>query len=71
MTTRWMPPISGFRIANPMASLTPQAAEGVNLDVASDNQIVGIEILNASHRLPLKSLFIYELGEESWPARAA
>ena len=48
-----------------------EAAEGVNLDVTSDNQIVGIEILNASHRLPLKSLFIYELGEESWPARAA
>jgi uncharacterized protein YuzE len=48
-----------------------EVAEGVNLDVTSDDAIVGIEILNASRRIPLKSLFVYELDEAAWPAKAA
>jgi uncharacterized protein YuzE len=43
-----------------------EMAEGVNLDVTADDEIVGIEILNASHRLPLKSLFVYELDGAAW-----
>jgi uncharacterized protein YuzE len=48
-----------------------EMAEGVNLDVTDDDEIVGIEILNASRKLPLKSLFVYELDEAAWPAVAA
>ena len=48
-----------------------EMAEGVNLDVTVDNEIVGIEILDASRKIPLKSLFVYELDETTWEAAAA
>lgn len=35
--------------------------EGVNLDTTSTNRIVGIEILRASERISLSSLFAYEI----------
>lgn len=34
---------------------------GVNLDTSADNRIVGIEILHASDRISLSSLFVYEI----------
>jgi uncharacterized protein YuzE len=48
-----------------------EMAEGVNLDITADDEIVGIEILNASRRLPLKSLFVYEIDEAAWSPVAA
>jgi uncharacterized protein YuzE len=48
-----------------------EMTEGVNLDVTDDNKIVGIEILNASRKLPLRSLFVYELDEAVCPAAAS
>jgi uncharacterized protein YuzE len=38
-----------------------EVEDGVNLDVTTDNQIVGIEILNASSRMAIKSLFKLEV----------
>jgi len=38
--------------------------EGVNLDTTSDSRIVGIEILNASKKLDLKTVLSYSLEFE-------
>lgn len=41
-----------------------EISEGVNLDTTRDNRVVGIEILNASAKIPLTSLFTYEVDSE-------
>lgn len=38
--------------------------EGVNLDVSKDDKIIGIEILNASKKLSLKSFTTYTISSE-------
>jgi uncharacterized protein YuzE len=38
-----------------------EITEGVNLDTTSDNKIVGIEILNASKKMNIRTIFSYEL----------
>ena len=38
-----------------------EVSEGVNLDTTSENEIVGIEILDASKRMDLKTILSYEL----------
>jgi uncharacterized protein YuzE len=38
-----------------------EVSEGVNLDTTSENEIVGIEILDASKRMNLKTILSYEL----------
>ena len=38
-----------------------EIAEGVNLDTTSANKIVGIEILDASKKINIKTIFSYEL----------
>jgi len=38
--------------------------EGINLDVTEDNGIVGLEILDASKKVPLDSFFNYEISPE-------
>ncbi len=38
--------------------------EGVNIDVADDNRIIGLEILNASKKVSLDSFFNYEISPE-------
>jgi uncharacterized protein YuzE len=38
-----------------------EIAEGVNLDTTSQNKIVGIEILDASKKLDLKTILTYTL----------
>jgi len=47
---------------------TPEGAieisEGVNLDTTSENRIVGIEILNASKKIDLKTILFYSLEFE-------
>jgi uncharacterized protein YuzE len=37
-----------------------EISEGVNLDVTEDGKIVGIEILDATKKIPLQSLFTCE-----------
>jgi uncharacterized protein YuzE len=46
-----------------------EIAEGVHVDTTSDEKIVGIEILNASQRIDLKTIFSYTLewGEHLAP----
>jgi uncharacterized protein YuzE len=41
-----------------------EITDGVNLDTTSDNRVVGIEILDASRRIPLSSLLSYEFDVE-------
>ncbi len=36
-------------------------ADGVNLDSTATNKLVGIEILNASHRFDIKTILSYSL----------
>lgn len=38
-----------------------EISEGVNLDTASKDKIVGIEILNASKKMNIKTILSYEL----------
>ena len=38
-----------------------EIAEGINLDTTSENRIVGIEILNASQKMNIKTILSYEL----------
>lgn len=38
-----------------------EIAEGVNLDTTSEDRIVGIEILNASKKIDLKTILSYTL----------
>ena len=41
-----------------------EIAEGVNLDTTSEDKIVGIEILNASKKMDLKTILSYTLEFE-------
>ena len=38
-----------------------EISEGVNLDTTSEDMIVGIEILNASRKMNIKTILSYEL----------
>lgn len=38
-----------------------EISEGVNLDTTSDGKIVGIEILDASHKIDIKTVLSYSL----------
>jgi len=41
-----------------------EISEGVNLDITSNNKIVGIEILNASKKIDLRTILSYSLEFE-------
>ena len=40
-----------------------EITDGVNLDTTKDGKIVGIELLNASDKISLQSLFNFQLDE--------
>ncbi|MBI4765311.1 MAG: DUF2283 domain-containing protein [Deltaproteobacteria bacterium] len=42
-----------------------EISEGVNLDTTSENKIVGIEILNASKKMNIKTILSYQLELDS------
>lgn len=50
-----------------MSTETPvgvtEVSEGINVDMTADNRIVGIEVLDASEKIPLRSLLSSELDE--------
>jgi len=50
-----------IRLGNQKADGVVELSEGVNLDTTSENKIVGIEILDASKRMNLKTILTYEL----------
>jgi len=39
--------------------------EGINIDISSDGNIVGIEFIDASKKIPLGSFLKYEIDGES------
>ena len=41
-----------------------EISEGLNVDITKDNKVVGIEILDASQKISIDSLFAYELDHE-------
>jgi uncharacterized protein YuzE len=41
-----------------------EASNGINLDMTDDDKLVGIEILHASKKFPLETLFKYEREPE-------
>jgi len=41
-----------------------EAEDGINLDMTEDNQLVGIEILDASKKFPIETLYKYEREPE-------
>jgi len=41
-----------------------EVKEGVNIDITKEDVVVGIELLNASKKLSLKSFFSYEISPD-------
>ena len=50
-----------IKLGNEKPDGVVEIAEGVNLDTTSKNRIVGIEILNASKKINIKTILSYEL----------
>ena len=50
-----------IKLSNKKPDGVIEITEGVNLDTTSDNKIVGIEILNASKKMNIKTILSYEL----------
>jgi uncharacterized protein YuzE len=51
-----------IKLGNQKPDGVVELTEGVNLDTTSENRIVGIEILHASKRMNIKTIFSYELA---------
>jgi len=50
-----------IKLGNQKPDGVVEIAEGVNLDTTSEDKIVGIEILNASKKMNIKTILSYEL----------
>jgi uncharacterized protein YuzE len=50
-----------IKLGNQKPDGVVEISEGVNLDTTSKNKIVGIEILHASKKMNIKTIFSYEL----------
>lgn len=50
-----------IKLGNQKPAGVIEITEGVNLDTTTENKIVGIEILNASKKMNLKTILSYEL----------
>jgi uncharacterized protein YuzE len=50
-----------IKLGNQKPDGVVEIAEGVNLDTTAENKIVGIEILNASKKMDIKTILAYEL----------
>jgi uncharacterized protein YuzE len=50
-----------IRLGNQKPDGVVEISEGVNLDTTSENKIVGIEILDASKKMNIKTILSYEL----------
>ena len=53
-----------LRFSNESPDGAIEIAEGINIDTTSENKITGIEILNASKKLDLRSLLSYSFEFE-------
>lgn len=54
-----------IKLGNQKPDGVVEILEGVNIDATSENQIVGIEILNASKKMNIKTIFSYELEQDN------
>ena len=43
-----------------------EVADGINIDITADGQVVGIEFLNAKKRVNIDSLLSYEIEADSF-----
>lgn len=50
-----------IKLGNQKPDGVVEISDGVNLDTTAENKIVGIEILDASKRLNIKTILSYEL----------
>lgn len=50
-----------IKLGNQKPDGVVEISEDVNLDTTSENKIVGIEILNASKKMNIKTILSYEL----------
>ncbi|NOY64197.1 MAG: DUF2283 domain-containing protein [Nitrospirae bacterium] len=50
-----------IKLSNKKPDGVIEVSEGVNLDTTEDNKIVGIEILDASKKIDLKTILSYTL----------
>jgi uncharacterized protein YuzE len=50
-----------IKLGNKKPEGVVEISEGVNLNTTSGNQVVGIEILNASKKMNIKTILSYEL----------
>ena len=53
-----------IRISNKKTDGTIEVKEGLNINVSEDDPLIGIEILNASKKLSLKSFTSYNISPE-------
>ncbi len=53
-----------IRLSEQEPSGVIEISEGINVDVTDKGEIVGIEMLDASKKFPLKSLFVCEYDSE-------
>jgi len=53
-----------IRLSDRKPSGVIEISEGVNVDVTNKGEIIGIEILDASKKFPLESLFICEFDKD-------
>jgi len=53
-----------LRLSTKKPSGVIELAEGINIDVTEKGEIVGIEILDASQRFPVKSLFTVQFDDK-------
>jgi uncharacterized protein YuzE len=51
-----------IKLSNQKPDGVVEIAEGVNLDTTAGNRIVGIEILDASKKMDIKTILTYELA---------
>ena len=51
-----------IKLGNQKPDGVVELSEDVNLDTSSDNKIVGIEILDASKKMNIKTILSYELA---------
>ena len=51
-----------IKLGNQKPDGVVEISEGVHLDTTSENKIIGIEILNASKKMNIKTILSYELA---------
>ena len=53
-----------IRLSDELPLAAVEAGEGIHIDLTADKQVVGIEILDASKRINLNTLYKYEFDNE-------